>query len=69
MCSSQNEPKKETRDYLLFYDKTKVGVDVVDQVVRLYSVKAANRRWPMHVFYNLINIALLNVWILFREIG
>ena len=60
-------PKKKP-ETVLFYNKTKVGVDVVDQMVRLYSVKAASRRWPMHVFYNVIDMALLNGWILFREI-
>lgn len=60
-------PKKKP-ETVLFYNKTKVGVDVVDQMVRMYSVKAASRRWPMHVFYNVIDMALLNGWILFREI-
>ena len=60
-------PKKKP-ETVLFYNETKVGVDVVDQMVRMYSVKASSRRWPMHVFYNVIDMALLNGWILFREV-
>ena len=31
-------------------------------------MKAACRRWPIHVFYNVIGLALINSWILFRDI-
>ena len=53
---------------ILFYNKTKAGVDVIDQMTRKYSVKAASRRWPIHVFYNVIDLALINSWILFKDI-
>ena len=55
----ENNPKKKTESVLL-YNKTKFGVDVLDQTTRIYSVKAASRRWPMHVFYNIIDLALIN---------
>ena len=32
------------------------------------SLKAASRRWPIHVFYNVIDLALTNSWILFQDI-
>ncbi|RNA13707.1 piggyBac transposable element-derived 4-like [Brachionus plicatilis] len=32
------------------YNKTKVGVDCVDNMTRLYSVKTKTRRWPVAVF-------------------
>ena len=35
---------------------------------RLYSVKAASRRWPVHVFYNVVDMALINNWILFKQV-
>ena len=65
--SSHNNPKKKP-ETVLFYNKTKAGVDVIDQMARKYSVKAASRRWPIHVFYNVIDLALINSWVLFREI-
>ena len=36
-----------------------------DQMTRLYSVKAA-RRWPVHVIYNVVDMALINNWILYK---
>ena len=41
----QNKP-----DTILFHNKNKVAVDVVDQLSRLYSTKAGSRRWS--IFYN-----------------
>ena len=35
-------------------------------MTRLYSVKAASRRWPVHVFYNVVEMALINKWILYK---
>ena len=61
--SSENNPKKKPKT-VLFYNKTKVGVKVVDQMTRKYSVKAASRKWLVHVFYNLIDLAIINSWAL-----
>ena len=61
---SENNPtnKPET---VLFYNKTKVGVEVVDQMTKKYSVKAAGRRWPVDVFYNGIDLAIINSCVLY----
>ncbi|XP_027864911.1 uncharacterized protein LOC114139283 [Xiphophorus couchianus] len=48
------------------YNKTKCGVDVMDQMVREYSVRAGTRRWPVAVFYNLIDMAALNAHVLYQ---
>ena len=37
-------------------------------MTRKYSVKATSKRWPIHVFYNVIDLALINSWILFQDI-
>ena len=64
---SDNNPQKKP-ETVLFYNKMKAGVDVIDQMTRKYFVKAASRKWSIHVFYNVINLALINSWILFRDI-
>jgi len=53
---------------VLFYNKTKVGVDVLDQMTRMHSVRVGSRRWPIHVFYNVIDISLINSWIIYKEV-
>ena len=39
-----NKNAKKKPDSVLFHNKTKVGVDVLDLVARLYSVKAERRQ-------------------------
>ena len=63
----ENSPKKKTES-VLFYNKMKFGVDVLDQITRIYSVKAASRRWPIHGFYNIIDLALINSWIVYKHV-
>ena len=46
----------------------KFGADVLDQMTRIYSMKAASRRWPIHVFYNIIDLAQINSWIVYKNV-
>ena len=51
-----------------FYNSTKGGVDRVDQLCGNYSVSRRTRRWPLCVFFHLVNIAGVNGQILFNQI-
>ena len=62
-----NNPKQKP-DTVLHYNKSKIGVDMLDKMVRQYSVKAASRRWPIHVFSNILDISLLNAWVIYRGV-
>ena len=64
---SHNNPKIKS-ETVLFYNKTKVGVDIIDQMARKHSVKVASKRWPIHIFYSVIDLALINSWIFFQDI-
>lgn len=48
------------------YNSTKCGVDAMDQMVREYSVRAGTRRWPVSVFYNMVDMAALNAHVLYE---
>ena len=50
-----------------FYNSTKGGVDTVDQYCGSYSVSRRTRRWPLCVFFHLVNIAGVNGQILFNK--
>ena len=50
-----------------YYNKTKCGVDALDQLVRNYSCYRKSRRWPMALFADIIDIAAYNAFVLFRE--
>ncbi|XP_057696036.1 piggyBac transposable element-derived protein 4-like [Corythoichthys intestinalis] len=59
-----NKTGKMKPNTLLDYNKTKCGVDAMDQIVRSYTVRAGTRRWPVAVFYNMLDIAALNAQVL-----
>ncbi|KAJ4930316.1 hypothetical protein JOQ06_019320 [Pogonophryne albipinna] len=42
----ENSQKKKT-EIILFYNQTKGGVDIVDQMVGYYTCKRQTQRWPM----------------------
>ena len=52
----------------LFYNKAKVGVDILDQMSRQYSVKSGSRRWPVHVLYNITDMSLINAWVVYKAV-
>ncbi|XP_033971282.1 piggyBac transposable element-derived protein 4-like [Trematomus bernacchii] len=62
--STERKKKPETIEY---YNHSKVGVDVLDQMARQYSVKGGTRRWPVAVFYNVLDLAAINAWVLYRS--
>lgn len=38
-----------------------------DQMARNYSVKFKSRRWPLQVFFNILDLAGINAWVLYKE--
>ncbi|XP_041635205.1 uncharacterized protein LOC121504472 [Cheilinus undulatus] len=58
--------KKKNPETVIYCNVTKVGVDVLDQMARLYTVKGPARRWPLAVFYNLLDMAAINAHILYK---
>lgn len=59
-----NEEKKKP-EMICFYNDTKAGVDLIDMKCAVYSSSRKTRRWPLAIFYRLINIASVNAFILF----
>ena len=61
--------EKKTRETVKCYNETKYGVDVVDQMARKYTVRTMTRRWPVHSFQNMLDLAAINAWVLYKEIN
>ncbi|XP_025752868.1 uncharacterized protein LOC102077962 [Oreochromis niloticus] len=57
---------KRKPNTVTLYNTTKCGVDVMDQMVREYTVRRGTRRWPVAVFYNMIDMAALNAHVLYQ---
>ena len=47
------------------YNRTKAGVDRVDQMIRTYSCQRKTRRWPMKFCHNMLDIAAFNAAVIF----
>ena len=61
--------KKQRPAAILYYNKTKGGVDTADQMLKEYSTRAATRRWPMAAFQNLMDMCAMNAYIIAKESG
>lgn len=59
----ENHAKKP--EMITFYNKTKIIVDLVDQVYEKY-VTRNTRRWPMVIFYDLLNIFAINAICIYK---
>lgn len=57
--------KEEINDY---YNKTKGGVDVMDQMVSKYSTKRKTNRWPLAIFFNMIDVAALGAFCVYSNL-
>lgn len=57
---SNNKP-----EHILTYNQTKGGVDVFDQLCHGMNCIRKSKRWPMCYFYNMINIASINAYVIF----
>lgn len=51
------------------YNETKSGTDNMDHMVRFYTSRRKCRRWPYGFFFNMVDIALLNSYIIYSKIN
>ena len=57
--------KKNLPETIQYYNKSKVGVDVLDQMARYHTSKSSSRRWPVAVFFNILDCACINAYIIY----
>jgi len=54
------EPQMDNKpDIILDYNKTKGAVDTLDKLCCQYSTKHGTRRWPLSMFFTLLDICLI----------
>uniref|UniRef100_UPI00358F8AC9 piggyBac transposable element-derived protein 4-like n=1 Tax=Myxine glutinosa TaxID=7769 RepID=UPI00358F8AC9 len=63
--SVMEESRKKKPEIMTYYNSTKGGGKLMDQMVRAYSCKRQTRRWPMVMWYNLLDVATLNAYVLY----
>ena len=62
-----SDTSEKKPDIILYYNKTKRAVDKFDQMVGEYTTKRQTRRWPLAVFFNMVDASALNAYIVFTS--
>ena len=62
------DDKKLLFEAVVFYNASKWGVDIVDQMAKNYTVNAASQRWLVKYFFNILNLAAINAYILYKKL-
>lgn len=52
--------EKAKPEIITLYNRTKGGVDTVDQLCASYNTSRNSRRWPLTIFFTLLNVAGIN---------
>lgn len=50
-------------EMILLYNRTKIGVDLLDQRCSNYTTARRTRRWPLAVFYRMLDISASNCYV------
>ncbi|KAL6455885.1 hypothetical protein MHYP_G00357360 [Metynnis hypsauchen] len=60
-----SDNRKRKPNTVTDYNRMKCDVDIMDQKVCAYTVRTGTRRWPVSVFYNLLDLAAMNARVLY----
>lgn len=52
-------------EIIMDYNATKAGIDAVDKMCETYNVARGTNRWPMVVFYSIMNVTGINSYIIY----
>jgi hypothetical protein len=63
-----NSDKKNKPEIVLYYNSTKGGTDLMDQMAHTYTCKRKTNRWPFSFFMNLLDISGIAAYILYIKI-
>lgn len=61
--------EKQKSHIHMFYNATKGGVDTFDQICAALTCSRKTRRWPVCVFYGILNIVVNNSFIIHQNIS
>ncbi|XP_072389524.1 uncharacterized protein [Diabrotica undecimpunctata] len=61
-----NSADKSKSVIVTTYNNTKGGVDIVDKLCASYNCSRNSRRWPMVIFYTLLNVAGINTQVIYK---
>lgn len=63
----QTDERTGKPEIIAEYNRTKAGVDTLDQMCSNYNTQRRSRRWPMTIFYTMINVSAgVNAYVLYK---
>lgn len=62
------EGEKMKPEAILYYNKSKIGVDCMDQMVTHFTTKRPTRRWTLAFFFNMLDVMALASYCICKEI-
>lgn len=62
---SNLDPSTKKPDIILTYNQTKGAVDTFDMMCNNMNCVRKTKRWPMCLFYNILNIAAINSYVIY----
>lgn len=66
-CTIDESTEEEFKpEMITFYNVTKAGVDTVDKLCSTYTCARKCNRWPLIVFFRILDIAGINSFVLFK---
>lgn len=51
------------------YNRHMGGVDLLDSLIGRYKIKIRSRKWYIRLFYHLLDITVINAWLLMRRVN
>ncbi|GFS21416.1 PiggyBac transposable element-derived protein 4 [Elysia marginata] len=58
--------EKQKPEVVLFYNRTKGGVDTMDKMALTYTTKRSTKRWPLVLFFNLLDLSTVASRVIFQ---
>ena len=65
--SAVNDDEKKKPHMITYYNKNKTGVDTMDQMVTRYTTHRRTQRWPLAMFFNILDVGALVSYIIYYE--
>jgi hypothetical protein len=62
------DPVSGKPEIILAYNKSKGGVDHLDEMCGFYTTRKRTQRWPKCVFQHMIDVSAFNTFVLWREL-
>lgn len=66
-CGVDEQSEKRKPFAILDYNANKSGVDTMDQMLGTYTCKRSTKRWPLAMFYNMVDVAALAAFTIYNE--